>query len=113
MEAGNAVTLVALMVRNLETAFGAIPQQLRHLIPEFAGGGIVPGSVGQASLAVVHGGEQIIPVGAGARGGRSVTFAPQIRITDNVIYGDMEMEEVVVKAMRRAYMDGGLDFLER
>ena len=58
MEAGNAVTLVALMVRNLETAFGAIPQQLRHLIPEFAGGGIVPGSVGQASLAVVHGGNR-------------------------------------------------------
>ncbi len=38
-------------------------------IPGFADGGTVPGPTGAPTLAVVHGGEQVIPVGGGGGGG--------------------------------------------
>ena len=38
-------------------------------IPEFAHGGVVPGARGEPTLALVHGGEQILPSGAGVGGG--------------------------------------------
>lgn len=37
-------------------------------IPGFANGGVVPGALGQAQLAVVHGGETVIPNGGSAAG---------------------------------------------
>ena len=38
-------------------------------LPGFATGGVVPGAAGQAQLAVVHGGERVIPVGRSVAGG--------------------------------------------
>jgi len=40
----------------------------------FATGGTVPGQRGQAQLAVVHGGETIIPVGGDRGGGINITI---------------------------------------
>jgi len=36
---------------------------IRGYLPHFQEGGIVPGAIGQPQLAVVHGGEQVVPVG--------------------------------------------------
>lgn len=46
---------------------------LFHKLPSFATGGTVPGPTGQATLAVVHGGEQVIPVGQGKSNSHNVT----------------------------------------
>ena len=37
--------------------------KFKDSIPEFQSGGVVPGPLGQPTLAVVHGGERVIPVG--------------------------------------------------
>ncbi len=41
-------------------------------IPGFATGGVVPGAIGAPMLAMVHGGETVIPAGAGLRGSGGV-----------------------------------------
>ena len=55
-------------------------------IPGFATGGMVPGMLGQPQLAVVHGGETVIPVGGGMGGGMggglavTVVYAPTVSL---------------------------------
>ena len=51
-------------------------------IPTFARGGIVPGTLGAPTLAVVHGGERVIP--AGQRGGLGQTTI-NITVQGNVV----------------------------
>jgi hypothetical protein len=46
-------------------------------LDSFAAGGLVPGAVGQPRLAVVHGGETVIPVGGGGLGSATI----QINVT--------------------------------
>lgn len=53
-------------------------------IPGFASGGIVPGPVGAPQLAVVHGGERVIPNGGG---GNSITINFNGVVTDPVAVG--------------------------
>ena len=55
------------------TAAEIAKQQIREAAG-FALGGIVPGPVGVAQLAVVHGGETITPAGGRARGDTIITF---------------------------------------
>lgn len=49
---------------------GAVDRVLpgHGLIPHFASGGIVPGPIGRAQLAIVHGGETVVPTHRGASG---------------------------------------------
>ena len=71
----------------------------------FASGGIVPGPLGSAQLAVVHGGERVItPSGLSAAGGGVV-----VNISGNTISNDMDMRQLadqvgreVMRALRRA-----------
>lgn len=68
-------------------------------IPGFADGGVVPGPVGQPLLAVVHGGEQVIP-----NGGSNTTS--NINVTFQGIFtgSEMEFRKLAVK-MFDAYGD--------
>lgn len=54
----------------------ALPSNLKGLIPQFATGGIVGGAIGQPQLAMVHGGEEIVPYRGGQKssGGGSITL---------------------------------------
>jgi hypothetical protein len=45
-------------------------------LPKFAKGGVVPGPTGAARLAIVHGGENITPPGAGGTINLTVNGAP-------------------------------------
>ena len=76
----------------------------------YATGGVVPGPVGMPQIATVHGGEEILtPRQRGARGsGGSLV----INITGNNIWGDLDMQEVVLKALRQADLTGGLGFMK-
>lgn len=57
----------------------------------FQEGGVVPGSPGQPQLAVVHGGERVIPVNASTRaGGSSIS----VTITGNNIASDLDMRDM-------------------
>lgn len=47
---------------------------LLHKLPGFAEGGTVPGPTGAPTLAVVHGGEQVIPVGGGGGGAINISI---------------------------------------
>lgn len=71
---GNAI--IGLIEGAIKGALGAVPlfKKLAASInfPRFEQGGIVGGRTGQAQLAVVHGGEEVIP--AGRRGGVSQTI---------------------------------------
>lgn len=65
----------------------------------FASGGIVPGPLGAAQLAVVHGGEQFIPAasmrtGQGGMGGGS---GVNITITGNTISSDLDMRDLAMR----------------
>jgi TP901 family phage tail tape measure protein len=67
-----------------------------------AKGGVVPGRSGEAQLAIVHGGEMVIPTG-GMRGGGD-TF-----IFQGDIYGFNDFEERVSAAVRDRKSRGGFD----
>lgn len=56
----------------------------------FADGGTVPGPVGKAQLAVVHGGEEVIPNGGG-RGGSGVT----INISGVTVGSDYDVDRMI------------------
>lgn len=66
----------------------------RSLIPGFADGGIVPGPIGAPQLAVVHGGERVIPVGKSGPGGIMVN------ITGNTISSDLDMRDLADRVGR-------------
>ena len=63
-------------------------------IPRFSAGGIVPGALGEATLAVLHGGEKVIPAAglsmAGAGAGGGIT----INITGNTISKDLDIRDL-------------------
>ena len=67
-------------------------------VPEFAGGGVVPGPIGSPQLAVVHGGERISQGGGG--GGVNLNFY-------GPVYGMDEFEDRVTQAVRDTRARGG------
>ena len=68
---GGAVSAVA---GPLGKVVGAVGGVIGH-IPGFATGGIVPGQLGSPQLAIVHGGEQVIPRNrAGTNGGGPIYY---------------------------------------
>ena len=71
---------IGLDLPNLEEAWGGLKDRAHNLgIPGFATGGVVPGPIGQPALAMVHGGEQINPVGrTGGDSGAGVSLTVQI-----------------------------------
>jgi len=109
------IVALAKAIFNSTTTFGAAAGQIGIIIGQFAGalgalraigsfekGGIVPGLIGQPQLAVVHGGEEIIPTsGAGsARTIINVTVPPitSRRVADE--YGD-RIGESIMRKLRR------------
>jgi hypothetical protein len=75
---------------------GWVPGQFN----EFAQGGIVPGPAGQPQMAVVHGGEQVIP--AGRRGGGiTVEF-----VNKGTIIGVKDWERFLADGIRSATRRG-------
>lgn len=70
-------------------------------LPGFAQGGVVPGPVGAPMLAVVHGGETIIPPGGGGGGNVYITVQGSV-ITDR------QLEDVVVRGVTMAQERGRL-----
>lgn len=71
-------------------------------IPGFAEGGIVPGPRGKAMLAVVHGGERVIPVG-GSGGGHG---GGDIYLTVNV-EGSVTSEQDLAEMLRQRLIQTG------
>ncbi len=64
-------------------------------VPGFAEGGLVPGALGAPMLAMVHGGETVIPAGGGAGGG----------ITVNVyVSGSVTSEQNLAESVRRSLL---------
>ena len=53
-------------------------------VPQFAGGGIVPGPIGAPVHAIVHGGEEVIPMWARGTGASPTTVIVQLAIGDRV-----------------------------
>jgi len=67
-------------------------------IPGFAHGGIVPGPTGQPRLAVVHGGERIMPVGGSASDVMEIT----------IFIGDEKLDRILVQGMTRMAKQAGV-----
>lgn len=83
-------------------AAGAVGDVASAVLPGFAAGGVVPGAVGAPMLAVVHGGETVIPVGGGA-GGMVVNLTVNAGIgTDGHSVG-----EQIVTVLNRHFGSGG------
>jgi|TARA_Y100000296_G_C5179952_1_gene263282 phage-related protein len=87
-------------VNSIAAAANVIPGVSVPVIPEipalsFAEGGIVPGPVGQAVPAIVHGGEQIIPVGgsASASTGANIT----VNVTGNTISNQLDLSDIAMQ----------------
>jgi len=90
---------------------GGVLSAVAANLPHFADGGVVPGPTGAPSLAVVHGGETVTPVGGGAGGGVSVTFAPgAIQISGAGTSGEaLELtEEALSATIERVVLSQGL-----
>lgn len=75
----------------------------------FQSGGVVPGQIGQAQLAVVHGGERVTPPGGSGVFGGGIN----ISITGNTISSDIDIErlaervnEETMRALRRSQLVG-------
>lgn len=78
------------VINGVKDALGALISKAREMasavsgglkIPGFATGGVVPGPIGAAQLAVVHGGERIIPTsggGGGGEGGGGISFSVHV-----------------------------------
>lgn len=66
-------------------------------LPKFAGGGVVPGPIGSSSLAVVHGGEEVIPFGGRGSGGGLT-----VNVTVNGPMLGQDLEDVIVNAITLA-----------
>lgn len=67
-------------------------------IPGFAEGGTVPGAIGQPQLAVVHGGEYVIPNGGKSPGGGAVNVSFNGVFTGN----EMEFRKLAIKVFQAA-----------
>ena len=62
-------------------------------VPAYAEGGLVPGPVGAPQLAVVHGGDYVVPASVGMTGGP---------IHIHVQVGTREIGEMVLKDLRKS-----------
>lgn len=79
--------------RDFLTDFGSSPE-----VPGFQTGGVVPGPIGQPTLAVVHGGEEILtPEQRSGSGGVTV-------IIQGNIYGEAHLEEMVMQSFGQLNM---------
>lgn len=98
--AGTSPEVFTELFNNLETAFGAAEG-----IPSFATGGIVPGPRGAPVLARVHGGETVVPAGAGG----GVTINVYAGVGDPVEIG-REVARVlnVASSMDGPMLSGGM-----
>lgn len=72
-------------------------------LPSFASGGVVPGPIGVPTLAMVHGGERIIPT-SGGRGGGGGDIHVHFHAP---VYGMYDFEDKVVSAVRERARVGG------
>ncbi len=68
-------------------------------LPKFAEGGIVPGPIGMPQLAVVHGGETVVPSGRGGIGGIS------INITGNSFLSEDAPRQIIEKMIDRLKLE--------
>lgn len=88
--------LISLIEGALKGALKGLPGNIENKIklPRFDSGGIVPGPIGQPQLAVVHGGETVLPTHK--RGATTVTPAattsPTINISFSGVFTGSEME---------------------
>lgn len=68
----NPIIKIGLELPNIEKAWNDLRGRAHNLgIPGFATGGIVPGPIGSPQLALVHGGEEVVPHGKTQIGGSS------------------------------------------
>lgn len=78
-------------------------------IPGFASGGIVPGPIGAPQLAIVHGGERVIPAGPGGPGSGG---GGQVVINFNgPVWGLDDLDRQMAAAFNRVYRRGGFPYL--
>ena len=93
---------------NIESLFHALTDEEKHRIFQnlglgmygFAQGGIVPGPIGQPQMAVVHGGEQVLPAGRRS-GGITVEF-----VNKGTIIGVKDWERFLADGIRTATRRG-------
>lgn len=74
-------------------------------IPSFARGGVVPGPVGQPRLIMAHAGETVLPTH------RSGAGTVNVVLNNPVIYGELDLERVILRAVRDAATGGGFHAL--
>lgn len=106
--------LVSAAVRSINVSIGPFrlsadgfrilaPEMPNIRLPGFAQGGLVPGPAGSPLLAVVHGGETVVPAGmtlGAAQSGRS-----SIQLTINQyapVYGMTDFEDALIRTLNRA-----------
>jgi len=71
-------------------------------IPGYALGGMIPGPVGTPQLAVVHGGETVIPAGVRSGGNAGGTTINVTINTQTAIGTSSEFQQAVMRALRQA-----------
>lgn len=92
---GNLSSFASGIIGNIGSFFGGLR------LPGFAEGGVVPGPIGAPMLAVVHGGETVIPTGGSGGGGVTLVF-------NGPIYGMDDFKRQVAAAIRDTRLLGGL-----
>lgn len=85
-------------------AMGINPDALASVADSFDTGGVVPGAIGAPRLAIVHGGETILPTHKGG-GGIGNTYVFNI---GTMIGTDSEAERVIARAMTNLRQRGAL-----
>ena len=88
------VTGIASVIRDIGSALfgGGSSDRQRSTLPQFQSGGIVPGAIGEPLLAVVHGGELIVPapIVTGAQAPSAISPAQSnVSVTNNM--GDINI----------------------
>lgn len=93
----------ALDFTNVGSTLSSFSSAAHSVLPSFDVGGVVPGAKGAPMLAVVHGGEYVVPNGVGGASGISVT------ITGNTISSNIDVRNLadqvgreIMRALRNA-----------
>jgi len=84
------------------TALGLSPEDATSRVSGIMGfqsGGVVPGPMGRAQLAMVHGGETITPAG-GSSGNMTFIYSPQVSLAD-----EREIQARLIPALDRWWAD--------
>lgn len=93
------------LVKNPGSALGAIGGILHDLkIPGFAEGGIVPGAIGAPMLAIVHGGEKVIPNNSNSSSNSSVV----INFGDVSVRDQTDIDGIITAVKRALGRDSDL-----